>query len=255
MPGIAERRLQLGKALQSRIGARMLVAIDDGRRPLAARYLDGDDLLGEIAALLRRLRPHLAAPGEGVLVRPRDLELLGDVLRRLRHGIDAVLRLHQRIDETPADGGVVHLDRTLERLGALRQHERRARHRLDAAGDDEVLLARTDRARGRADGVEPGTAEPVDGGAGDAVRQAGQQGRHPGDVAVVLAGLVGAAERHVVQARPVGPRMARHQGADRNRRQIVGAHLGERPSEAADRRPHRVADEGVAQPVAHAAAP
>ena len=37
-------------------------------------------------------------------------------------------------------------------------------------------------------------------------RQARQQGRHPGDVAVVLTGLIGAADQHVVQLVPVDRR-------------------------------------------------
>jgi hypothetical protein len=39
--------------------------------------------------------------------------------------------------------------------------------------------------------------------AGHALRQAGQQRGHAGDVAVVLAGLVGAAVDHVVDGGPV----------------------------------------------------
>ena len=37
-----------------------------------------------------------------------DFEIAGDVFSRFGNGIDAVLRLHERVDEAPADGGVVH---------------------------------------------------------------------------------------------------------------------------------------------------
>src|SRR5246127_4789557 len=46
----------------------------------------------------------------------------------------------------------------------------------------------------RAAGIEPRSAKAVEGLAGNLVRQAREQQRHPRHVAVVLAGLVGAAE-------------------------------------------------------------
>jgi hypothetical protein len=76
---------------------------------------------------------------------------------------------------------------------------KRQPHRFDAAGDGEFHFAGADRARGVADRVEPGGAEPVDGDARDRIGQAGEQQRHARDIAVVLAGLVGAAEEHFVE--------------------------------------------------------
>ena len=55
---------------------------------------------------------------------------------------------------------------------------------------------------------------------------------HARDVAVVLARLVGAAVEHLVELRPVGLGIARHQRLDRQRREIVGADLGERPGDS-----------------------
>ena len=75
-------------------------------------------------------------------------------------------------------------------------------------------------------------------------RQAGQQRRHARDVAVVLARLVGAAEDHVVDGRPVDVGLALHQRPDRDGAEIVGAHAGEAAAVAADRRADGVADEG-----------
>src|SRR6266446_6582829 len=65
-------------------------------------------------------------------------------------------------------------------------------------------------------------------------------------VAVVLAGLVGAAEIDLIDLRPVELRMARHQRLDRGGRQIVGAHFGQRAAEAADRGSHGIADKYIA---------
>ena len=85
----------------------------------------------------------------------------------------------------------------------LVHHERRARHALDAAGDRRDPSRRR-RSRGPpGDGVHARSAQAVDGRARDAVRQPGQQQRHPPDVAIVLPRLVRAAIDHVVQPLPV----------------------------------------------------
>jgi hypothetical protein len=76
---------------------------------LRCGIVTGDDLLGQPAVGLRGDRLVLAAHGECVLVGARHAKLFGDVLAGLRHGIDAILLLHQRVDEAPADGGVVDL--------------------------------------------------------------------------------------------------------------------------------------------------
>ena len=77
------------------------------------------------------------------------------------------------------------------------------------------------------------------------VRQASQQRRHARDIAVVLAGLVGAAIDHVVELIPVDRRVALLQHAHRMRGQIVGAHILQDAAVAADRRADEVADIGV----------
>ena len=58
-------------------------------------------------------------------LRGRYLKILGHVLRRLGHGIDAVLLLHQRVDEAPADGGVVDLGLAGKGRVGLAHHEGR----------------------------------------------------------------------------------------------------------------------------------
>ena len=95
----------------------------------------------------------------------RDVEVLGHVLAGLRHGIDAVLLLHQRIDEAPADGGVVDLGIAREGRLGLRHHEGRARHGFDAAGDHQLGLAGLDGAGGGDDRIHARAAQAVDGGA------------------------------------------------------------------------------------------
>ena len=79
----------------------------------------------------------LAAIGEGVLIVARDVELFGDVLPGLRHRIHAVLRLHHRIDESPADGGVLDFMPCAKTLLGLAHNERCARHALHAPGNHQ----------------------------------------------------------------------------------------------------------------------
>src|SRR3546814_7719551 len=125
--------------------------------------------------------------------RAADLELLGDVLAVLRHGVGAVELLHLRIDEAPADGGVVDLGGAGEGGAGLGHHEVGPGHVLDAAGDRQAPFAGLDHAGGVVHRLHAGRAQPVDGAAGDAGGQPGQPQRHAGDVAVVLARLVDAA--------------------------------------------------------------
>ena len=98
---------------------------------------------------------------------------------------------------------------------------RRAGHRFDAAADEHVAVADGDRVRGRVDRLEPRAAQPVDGQPADLDREVGEEQRHPRDVAVVLAGLVGAAEDDVLDERRVqaGPL---DDGAQDGRGQVVG---------------------------------
>jgi hypothetical protein len=82
-------------------------------------------------------------------------------------------------------------------------------------------------------------------------RQAGQQQRHPRHIAVVLAGLVGAAIDHVIHRLPVEPRVSLHQFLQRVCREIVGPHRGENAAESADWRSHIVANEGFGHVACH----
>ena len=224
----------------------MLVLVHAHRGGLAARRLDHYDLLGEITGGAGARGALLRAQCERVLVGARDLILLRHVLGGLRHRVHAVLPLDQRVDEAPAERGVANFGTALERLLRLGHHERRARHRFDAAGNGEIDLAAFDGARGVADRIETGGAEPIYCEAGNRVGQSGNEQRHARDVAVVLARLVGAAEHDLVERRPIHVRMALDQRPDRRGGEIVGAHLGERAAVAADRGAHRIAEEDVA---------
>ena len=131
-----------------------------------------------------------------------------------------------------------------EGLGRLALHERRARHRFDAAGDRDLDLAGAHRPRRRADRIEAGAAEAVDGGGWHGLRQAGEQRRHAGDIAVVLAGLVGAAGVDLVdgarrEARRLGERRPDDMGE-----QVVRPHRRQRAAVAPDRRAHALAEKG-----------
>ena len=164
----------------------------------------------------------LAPQRVGVLVLARDPVLAGQVLRRLGHRVDPVPRLDHRVHEAPAERRVLELLVPAEGRAGLPQHVGRAGHALDPPGQHQLRLAEADGARRLADGLEPGRAEPVDGDAGHRVRQAGEEHGHAGDVPVVLAGLVGAAEDHLVERAPVHAREPLHQRGDRHRREVVG---------------------------------
>jgi hypothetical protein len=150
------------------------------------------------------------------------------------------------VREAPAQGAVGH-GRHAAREGALglEHHQRRTRHALDAAGDEQLALAAPDGLGGRVDGLESRAAQPVDGLAGHADGQAGQQQRHAGDVAIVLAGLVGAAQDDVVDTGRVDLG-ALQERADSLRRELVRPHAGQRPAIAPDRGAHVAGDDCLA---------
>ncbi len=176
----------------------MFVRRDFERIAAPLRHRHRHDLLREPARRRGFGRPLLAAKRKLVLVVPADLEFLGDVLRRLGHRIDTVLCFEFAVNESPAERRVVDFGVAAKSRGRFREHERRTRHRFDATRDHDVCVAAFDRVCRITNGIHPGTAQPVDGRAGHRRRQAGEQQRHPRDIAVVLARLVGAAIDHIV---------------------------------------------------------
>ena len=158
---------------------------------------------------------------------------------------------HPRIHQTPAERRVrEHALAAREGLGRLERDERGAAHALDAAGDDQVGLARADASRGVVHRLEPAAAEAVHGHAGHGLGQAGEERGHAPDVAVVLARLVRRAEDHLVDlaVADVGPLEDR---ADDVRREVVRTDLCERAAVPAERRPDVADDESVAWILTH----
>ena len=206
VPPSRNGRLQRRELVGARVRPRVLVADE-----LADRH--------ELVREVRLGPPPLRAKRERVLILARDLPALGHVLARLAHRLEREARRESRIREAPAERRVVHRA-IAARKGCvgLRGHERRAAHRLDPARDEEVAVAGRDRVAGADDRGEAGRAEPVDRHACHRLRQPGEQRRHPRDVAVVLAGLVRAAEVDVLDLAPARRRRARPRLRSRSRR-------------------------------------
>ena len=158
-----------------------------------------------------------------------------------------MLRGQPRVDEPPAQGRVD--ERAVAALVGglgLQLDVRRPGHRFDAAADEHVAVADRDRVGGRVDRLQTGAAQSVDGEAADLDREVREEQRHPGDIAVVLAGLVGATEDDVldegrVQAGPVDD------GAQHDGGQIVRPDPGKGAAVTADRRPDGLDDPGFAE--------
>ena len=91
---------------------------------------------------------------------------------------------------------------------------------------------------GADDGREARGTEPIQRHAGNRVGQTREQRRHPGDVAVVLARLVRAAEIHVLDLRRIDAGSL-YRRCNCDRRQIIRTHFGQAASVAPDRRPDR----------------
>ena len=116
----------------------------------------------------------------------------GDVLGGLAERDRVIAKIgHARIGETPAKC-CVHENALAAResLRRLQRHERRARHALDAAGDDEVGLAGADASGRVVHRFEATSAEAVHGDARYGFGESREERRHATDVAVVLAGLI-----------------------------------------------------------------
>ncbi len=220
----------------------MFIAAKPQRLAFALRYLDGDQLIGETSRLLGRGGAQLTAQGERVLIGAGNGKLIGDVFRRLRHGMDTVQGFHLRVNKAPADGGIFHLH--VAAKGALRftHHKRRPGHALHPAGDHQLRFTAFNRPRRDADRVEAGATQAVDGATGHALRQPGQQQRHARHVAVVFPGLVGAAQNHIVNARGIQPRVTLQQRFQRQRREVVGAHRRQSTTKTAKGCTHRITD-------------
>ena len=224
---------------------------------LVARHVtDRDQLVREPPFGVGGSPASLRLQGERVLLLARDAVALGHVLARLAHRLEREHRLEPRVREAPAERRVPgRRIPARERPLRLGQHERRARHRLDPARDEQVAVAGLNRVARADDRREPRGAKTVDGHAGDRLGQPGEQRGHPRDVAIVLTGLVGRAEPDVLDL-PRGHAGTRDRLADHERREVVRALARERAAVAPDRRSHRREDDcaGHAASLFHAQA-
>ncbi len=66
------------------------------------------------------------------------------------------------------------------------------------ASNDHLSLAAPDRTGGNRHGIEARSTQSIDSPAGNRFRQSSQEQRHAGNVSIVLAGLVGTAQNHIV---------------------------------------------------------
>ena len=150
----AERRLEAGQRLGRGVGADALVA---------GQLVERDDQVVVEPGLPRRVRQGVRPRRELVLPLAGDREPVGEHLVGLAER-DRPLGRHPLVDQPPAqrrrDRGDV-----AGRVGARRlgQHPRRAGHRLDPTGQDDVGVAGLDRARRLHRRIERRAAEPVDG--------------------------------------------------------------------------------------------
>ena len=78
----------------------------------------------------------------------------------------------------------------------------------NAACDGEINFTGCDRPCGSSHGIHPRRTETIDGRAGDGIGKARQQKRHTSYVAIVFAGLIGAAKKNLIEARPIDFRIA-----------------------------------------------
>src|SRR5262249_14582589 len=214
---------------ERRLAARPVVA---GYR-FAAVLREGRQLTVEEAGVLRRDRSLLRALRVAVHVLAGDAEALGDVLRREAHRDvdvrDRVVAAHQ-----PR----VQLLCVLRVAGDLRR-------RLDAGRDEGVALAGLDRVERHPDRLQARRAEAVDGRSRDLLGKACEEHRAPGEIHPLLLLREAAADHHVHDLGRVELRHLLDRGADRERHEVVGAHVDERALVgSSDRRPRRVDDDG-----------
>ena len=222
-----ERGLERGELLERRLGPRAVVLRDAVPRR---------DLALEEAGLLRRDRALLRALREAVHVLARDVPALGDVLGRQAHR-----------DVDVRDRRVVPEELRMELLAVLRVAVD-LRDRLDAAGDERVALAGADRVERHADRLQRRRAEAVDGRPRHGRRQIGEQRGAAREVHALAVLREPAADHHVddLLARQLRDLLQRR--VDRERGEVVGARVDERPlARPADRRARGGDDDCVRQ--------
>ena len=144
-----------------------------------------------MAIMLRSNRPSAIAFAGALLAGDCELVTLGpgEPLER-GNGVGRDSLGHHRV--ALAEVGVVPVDQQRRLVG------RPTRHRLDPAGDDELLKAGADAHGSKADGLLARPAEAVDGETGRLHRPAAVEHRQAGDVGVVVADRIAVAHNDIV---------------------------------------------------------
>ena len=155
---LGEARLEPGQPLGRGVGPDQLVVVEHGH---AVEVLDRDDRVGEVAVGPRLGGAVVGLGGERVDVVAGPALDGGDQV-----GADALRH------EAGRERG-----RRVGRPGAAVGAHRHPAHRLDAAGEDQVLEAAADPGRGLVDGLETGGAEAVELDAGHGLRAARPRAR------------------------------------------------------------------------------
>ena len=203
--------------------ADILVLVDDG---VALAALDGhrDDLVLELAGLLRGFGLVLRGERELVLLVAGDLELAGDVFGGIAHVIAV-----ESVPQAVLDHGVDHLEVAHLDAGAQMLAVRRQRHGFLAAGDDDLGVAVAICCMPMRDGAQARAAHLVEAPGGRFLRQAGIDRRLPGGV-LALAGGQHLAEDDFVDF-PGFDSGARQQFLDHDGAEFMRRRIGERAVE------------------------
>src|SRR5690606_11762758 len=171
---ISRQRAQAGEGGHVAGWARVLVLINYLVRLLAPLgYFDRQDFFGEETLSAGLFVQCLAAGSVGISFFTGDAQISGDVIRRLRHGVVTVLGLHLGVGEARTYGAVEGAEFPGIGALALGDDEGRAAHAFNATGNEEFAFAGFHRTGGVQNGGQTGTAQAVDGNAGDFLWQAG----------------------------------------------------------------------------------
>src|SRR5881396_4392013 len=171
-PAIRLERGREGRELLQRRGpTRVLVRVEHSLVATLVEHGDGFDLLLETALVDRPDRLAVGPERELIHLLSSDLVLVRDEV-----GGDALLDDLVFLEELRA-----------QRTGIGSQGD--ARHYLDAARDDDVVLARHDLHRGEVERLQAGRAHPVHARARHRLRKSGDQRREAGDVQALLIDL------------------------------------------------------------------
>ena len=165
---LAGRAGQLGKRLEAGLAPRPLVHLH-GCLGLLRLHGDGHDLLGQPALVRGLHRQLVAAKGELVEVRARELELLAHLGGLGDHALAG-----ERVGESVVHHGVDRLGvaHPVAEAGVLQQVGR-LRHRLHAAGHRHVEVSGADGLVDHPGRADPGGTHLVHGLARDLLRDAG----------------------------------------------------------------------------------